>query len=71
MAVKAELGDGIRPIFSNKPFVGTAFTVSCAAADNLGHHVAMKFLKPDDVLVVKGEEFGECAVTGDLMMVMA
>ena len=45
--------------------------MSCAAADNLGHHVAMKFLKPDDVLVVKGEEFGEFAVTGDLMMVMA
>tara|TARA_B100000161_G_C33312473_1_gene307677 strand:+ start:442 stop:543 length:102 start_codon:yes stop_codon:yes gene_type:complete len=33
--------------------------------------VAMKFLKPDDVLVVKGEKFGECAVTDDLMMVMA
>ena len=31
----------------------------------------MKFLKPGDVLVVKGEEFGECAVTGDLMMGMA
>ena len=68
---KGALGGGIRPICNNKPFVGTAFTVSCAAADNLGLHVAMKFLKPGDVLVVKGEEFGECAVTGDLMMGMA
>ena len=31
----------------------------------------MKFLKPGDVLVLKGEEFGECALTGDLMMGMA
>ena len=31
----------------------------------------MKFLKPGDVLVVKGEEFGECTVTGGLIMGMA
>ena len=68
---KGALGGGIRPICSNTPFVGTAFTVSCAAADNLGLHVALKFIRPGDVLVVKGEEFGDCAVTGDLMMGMA
>ena len=59
------------PICNNTPFVGTAFTVSCAAADNLGLHVAMKYIQPGDVLVVKGEEYGDCAVTGDLMMGMA
>lgn len=68
---KGALGGGIVPICNNKPFVGTAFTVSCAAADNLGLHVAMKYIRPGDVLVVKGEEFGDCAVTGDLMMGMA
>ena len=68
---KGALGGGILPICNNTPFVGTAFTVSCAAADNLGLHVALKYIQPGDVLVVKGEEFGECAVTGDLMMGMA
>lgn len=68
---KGALGGGIQPICNNTAFVGTAFTVSCAAADNLGLHVALKYVQPGDVLVVKGEEFGECAVTGDLMMGMA
>ena len=68
---KGCLGGGIGPICNNTPFVGTAFTVSCAAADNLGLHVALKYVQRGDVLVVKGEEFGECAVTGDLMMGMA
>ena len=52
-------------------FVGKAFTVSYAVADNLGLHVAMKYMWPGDVLVVKGEEFGECAVIGHLIMGMA
>jgi 4-hydroxy-4-methyl-2-oxoglutarate aldolase len=68
---KGALGGGIQPICNNTPFVGTAFTVSCGAADNLGLHVALKYVQPGDVLVVKGEEFGDCAVTGDLMMGMA
>ena len=68
---KGALGGGIQPICNNKPFVGTAFTVSCAAADNLGLHVALKYAQAGDVFVVKGEEFGDCAVTGDLMMGMA
>ena len=68
---KGALGGGIRPICKNRPFVGTAFTVSCAAADNLALHVALKYVQPGDVLVVKGEEFDDCAVTGDLMMAMA
>ena len=42
-----------------------------SAADNLGLHVALKFIQSGDVLVVKGKEFGECAVTGDLMIGMA
>ena len=33
--------------------------------------MALKFIQSGDVLVVKGEEFGECAVTGDLMIGMA
>ena len=68
---KGALGGDIRPICNNVPFVGTAFTVSCAAADNLGLHVALKYVRPGDVLVVKGEAFADCAVTGDLMMGMA
>ena len=55
---KGALGGGILPICNNTPFVGTAFTVSCAAADNLGLHVALKYIQPGDVLVVKGKEFG-------------
>ena len=31
----------------------------------------MKYMWPGDVLVVKGEDFSECVVTGDLMMGMA
>ena len=68
---KGVIGSGILTIYNNTGFVGTAFTVSCAAADNLGLHVALKFIQPGDVLVVKGEEFGESAVTGDLMIGMA
>lgn len=68
---KGALGGGIQPICNNTPFVGTAFTVSCAAADNLGLHIALKYVQPGDVLVVKGEAFDDCAVTGDLMMGMA
>lgn len=33
--------------------------------------MALKYIQSGDVLVVKGEEFGEWAVTGDLMMGMA
>jgi 4-hydroxy-4-methyl-2-oxoglutarate aldolase len=65
------LGGGIRPICCTAPFVGTAFPVACASADNLGLHVALKFAKPGDVLVVAGDEFDNCAVTGDLMVGMA
>ena len=68
---KGVIGSGILTICNNTRFVGTAFTVSCAAADNLGFHVALKFIQPGDVLVVKGEEFGESAVTRDLMIGMA
>ena len=32
--------------------------------------MVLKYIQSGDVLVVKGEEFGECAVTGDLMMGM-
>ena len=33
--------------------------------------MALKFIQSGDVLIVKGEEFGECAVTGDLMIGIA
>lgn len=40
-------------------------------ANNIGLHVVLKYIQSGDVLVVKGEEAGECAVTDDLMMGMA
>ena len=68
---KVALGGGVRPFCNYTAFVSTAFTVSCAAGDNLDLHAAMKYVRPGDVLVVNGEEFGECAVKEDPIMGMA
>ena len=65
------LDASVRPIACAKPFVGSALTCSSGAADNLGMHVALKYAKPGDVIIVAGERCTSCALTGDHMVGMA
>ena len=65
------LDASVRPIACAKPFVGSALTCFSSAGDNLGMHVALKYAKPGDVIIVAGERCTSCALTGDHMVGMA
>jgi regulator of RNase E activity RraA len=58
--------NGLKPIIPIKPFAGTAFTVEEIEAGNLMSHLALKYVRPGDVLVIDGKGLTTRACWGGL-----
>ena len=52
--------------FTDKPLVGTAFTVKLPHGDNLMFRAAIKYVKPGDVIVIDAGGFEDRAVIGEV-----
>ncbi len=60
------LSSALRPLLSPKPFAGVAVTVEEVEAGNLMSHLALKLLRPGDVLVIDGKGVTNRACWGGL-----
>ena len=61
----------IKPIAPNANLCGPAFTVDCAAGDNLMLQLAIAYAEPGDVVVVSAGAFSEAGAFGDLLCTAA
>lgn len=52
----------------NGKCVGQAFTVSCAAGDNLYVYIALEQIQPNDVLIIDAEGFTNRAIVGEILV---
>jgi regulator of RNase E activity RraA len=62
---------GLRPVLPGRGFAGPAFTVEEIEAGNLMSHLALKYLKPGDVLVIDGKGVTTRAGWGGLQTLSA
>jgi len=61
----------IKPIDTGLVICGSAFTVSCAAGDNLGLHIALDLAEPGDVLVAETNGSADFGYWGEIMAAAA
>lgn len=66
----AAISSHLRPM-NKAPLLGTAYTVSCEAGDNLLFYYAIDNAKPGDIIVVSGGNYLERALCGDIMAELA
>ena len=60
------LDAAIRPLWSGPAFVGPALTVETAPNDNMVVHMALKFARPGDVMMIAAGKGRNAAVIGGL-----
>lgn len=56
---------------NNSRMMGSAYTVSCPAGDNLLFYYALDHAQPEDVIVVANNGYTERALCGEIMVTMA